>query len=179
MKGSTPEYLHERKALILQIIQQQAQAMGCGATVGCGTVKHRMTDICQSLVEALIEAQSVGSRDTAPLSSNVGKAELLKINRSEVENDLRCGVKEDFPDFFDTFIRPVCEAALKSYMVRNYIVMDLALAAAKFVADLGGNVDQVVPVLDNMEATLDEITSEEQFREQLQGILVRCPHLSR
>ena len=116
----------------------------------------------------------MGSRDTGHLSSNVGKAELLKINKPAVESYLRCGVKEDFPDFFDTFIRPLCEPALKSYMVKNYIVMDIALAAAKYVADLDGNVDQVVPVLDNMEVTLAEITSVEQLREQLQGILVRA-----
>ena len=106
------------------------------------------------------------------MSSNIGKAELLKINKPAVESYLRCGVKEDYPDLFDTFISPLCEAALKSYLVKNYIVMDIALAAAKFVADLGGNVDQVVSVLDNMEATLAEITTVEQFRDQLQGILI-------
>lgn len=172
LKGRTPEYLRERKDQLWQSIQQQAGALRCGLAIGCGAAKHRLTDIYQSFVEALIEAQSLGARDTAPLSSNVGKAELLKINKSAVESYLRCGVKEDFPDFFDTFIRPLCEAALKSYLVKNYIVMDIALAAAKFAADLGGNVDQVVPALDNMEATLAEITTVDQFRDELQGILV-------
>ena len=174
LKGSTPEYLHERKDLLVQEIQHQAQTVGCSLAIGCGTAKHRLTDIYQSFIEALIEAQGMGSRDTAPLSNNIGKAELLKINKSAVESYLRCGVKEDFLDFFDTFIRPLWEAALKSYLLKNYIVMDIALAAAKFVADLGGNVDQAVPVLDNMETTLAEITSVEQFREQLQEILIRA-----
>jgi len=172
MKGSAPEYLHERKDLLLQVIQHQAKTVGCGVTIGCGTAKHRITDIYQSFIEALVEAQGIGNRDTAPLSTSVGKAELLKINKSAVESYLRCGVKEDFPDFFDTFIRPLCEAALKSYMVKNYIVMDIALAAAKFVTDLGGNVDQVVPTLDAMETTLAAIETVEQFREQVQGILI-------
>ena len=112
------------------------------------------------------------NHDTAPLSSNIGKAELIKINKSAVENYLRCGVKEDFPEFFDTFISPLCEPALKSYLVKNYLMMDITLAAAKFVADLGGNVDQVVPALDNMEAMLGEITTMEAFRDQLHAILV-------
>ncbi len=172
VKGSSPEVLHERKTRLLQVIQQQTQTAGGSVTIGCGTAKHRITDIYQSFVEALMEAQGAGSRDTAPLSSNIGKADLLKINKPAVESYLRCGVKEDFPDLFDTFIRPLCEAALQSYLVKNYIVMDIALAAARFVADLGGNVDQVVPVLDNMEATLAEITTVEQFRNQLQGILI-------
>ncbi|CAG0927619.1 putative response regulatory protein [Thermoflexales bacterium] len=172
LKGSAPEHLHGRRELLLQTIQQQAQAAGCEVTIGCGTAKQRITDIYQSFVEAVVEAQSSGNRDTAPLSSSVVKAELLKINKAAVESYLRCGVKEDFPDFFDTFIRPLCEAALKSYMVKNYIVMDIVLAAAKFVTDLGGNVDQIVPALDAMEKTLAAIETVEQFREQVQEILV-------
>ena len=179
MKGSTPEYLHERKDLLVQVIQRQAATIGCSVAIGCGSAKHRLTDIYQSFVEALIEAQGMGNRDTAPLSSNVGKAELLKINKSAVESYLRCGVKEDFPDFFDTFIRPLCEPALKSYLVKNYLVMDIALAAAKFVADLGGNVDQVVPALDKMEATLSEITTVEHFRDRLQRHSSCRPNLPR
>ncbi len=172
IKGGTPEYLRERKDLLMQVIRRQAAATECGVTLGCGSVKHHLTDIYQSFVEALIEAQGMGNRDTAHLSSNVGKAELLKINKAAVESYLRCGVKEDFPDFFDTFIRPLCDPALKSYLVKNYLVMDIALAAAKFVADLGGNVDRIVPALDNMEATLSEIATEEHFRDRLQDILV-------
>ncbi len=172
MKGSSPEYVHERKTLLAQVIRHQAQTSGGSVTIGCGTTKHRLTDISQSFVEALIEAQGSGNRDTAPLNSNASKADLLKINKPAVESYLRCGVKDDFPDLFDTFIRPLCDAALKSYLVKNYIVMDIALAAAKFVASLGGNVDQVIPVLDNIEVTLAEITTVEQLRNQLQGILI-------
>jgi|WetSurMetagenome_2_1015567.scaffolds.fasta_scaffold62375_2 two-component system, response regulator YesN len=174
MKGGTPEYLHERKDLLVQVILRQAATSGCGVAIGCGSAKHRLTDIYQSFVEALIEAQGMGSHDTAPLSTSVGKAELLKINKSAVDSYLRCGVKEDFPDFFDTFIGPLCEAALKSYMVKNYIVMDIALAAANYIAELGGDVDQVVPVLDNIETTLTEIITAEHIRDCLQNILVRA-----
>lgn len=170
-KGVTAEYLHERKDLLVRIIRHQAGAVGHSVTIGCGTVKHRLTDIYKSFIEALVEAQGMGGRDTAPLNSGVGRAELLKINKSAVENYLRCGVKEEFIDFFDTFINPLCEAALKSYMVKNYIVMDIALTAAKFAADLGGNVDQVVPALDNMETLLVEITTVEQLRDRLRDIL--------
>ena len=172
LKGSTPEYLHERRDSLAQVIEREAGTAGCGVAIGCGAAKHRLTDIHESFVEALIDVQGSGNHDAAPLSNSVGKAELLKINRSAVESYLRCGVKEDYADFFDTFIRPLCEAALKSHMVKNYIVMDIALAAAKFAADLGGDVDQVVPALDNMQAMLAELTSVEQFRDQLQEILV-------
>jgi two-component system response regulator YesN len=172
MKGNSPEYLHERKDMLVRVIQAQAAAIGCSVAIGCGAAKHRLTDIYQSFVEALIEAQGMSNRDTALTGNNIGKAELLKINKPAVESYLRCGVKEDFPDFFDTFIRPLCEPALKSYLVKNYLIMDIALAAAKFVTDLGGNVDRVVPAFDNMEATLAEITTTEHLRDCLQDILI-------
>jgi two-component system response regulator YesN len=172
IKGGSPESVHERRAALVQATQQLAGTIGCGVTIGCGALKLRLTDIYQSFAEGLIEAQGTSNRDVATPSSNVGKAELLKINKSAVENYLRCGVKEDFPDFFETFIRPLCEPALQSYLVKNYLVMDIALAAAKFVADLGGNVDRVVPALNNLEAALSEITTLERFRDRLHEILV-------
>lgn len=171
VKGHTAEELLARKDELAQAVRQQATTSNCNVTLGCGVPKQRITDIYQSFIEALIEVQSVGNRDaTGP--NNVGKAELLKINKSAVESYLRCGVKEDFADFFDTFIRPLGEAALKSYMVKNYLVMDIVLTTAKFVTELGGNIDQIIPGLDTIETVLAEVKTFEQFREQIQKILI-------
>ncbi len=172
MKGSTPEYLQERRNFLRQLMQRQAEVAGCTITIGCGTAKHRLTDIYQSFVEALIEAQGSGSRETTPLASNVSKAELLKINKAAVDNYLRCGVKEDYADFFETFIRPLCETALSSYLVKNYLLMDIALTAAKFVAELGGDINEVVPALDMMETVLNETATADQFQTQIHNILI-------
>ncbi len=172
VKGSTAGELLARKEELVQVIRQQATASSCDVTLGGGAPKQRITDIYQSFVEALIEVQSVGSRDASGPNNNVGKAELLKINKSAVESYLRCGVKEDFADFFDTFIRPLGEAALKSYMVKNYLVMDIVLTTAKFVTELGGNIDQIIPDLGSIETVLAEVKTFEQFREQIQKILI-------
>jgi two-component system response regulator YesN len=172
VKGSATDELLIRKEQLIRMIRQQAAASTCNVTIGCGEPKQRITDIYQSFVEAVIEAQNTGARDATGPNSNVGKAELLKINKSAVENYLRCGVKEDFADFFDTFIRPLGEAALKSYMVKNYLVMDIVLTTAKFVAELGGSIDQIVPDLGTIETVLAEVTTFEQFREQIQKILL-------
>ena len=172
MKGSTPKYLHEQKSLLEQVIQDQAEGAGCTVTLGCGAVKSRITDIYQSFVEALVEAQGTSSRDTAPLSSNIGQAELLKINKSAVDSYLRCGVKEDYAEFFETFIRPLCDTALSSYMVKSYLLMDIALAAAKFAAELGGDINEVVPALDKIETVLAETVTAEQFQTQVHNILI-------
>jgi two-component system, response regulator YesN len=172
LKSDTAHELLARKEQLAQVIRQQAVTSSCNVTLGCGVPKQRITDIYQSFVEAVIEAQNTGPRDATGPNSNVGKAELLKINKSAVENYLRCGVKEDFADFFDTFIRPLGEAALKSYMVKNYLVMDIVLTTAKFVTELGGNIDKIIPDLNTIEAVLAEAKTFEQFREQIQKILI-------
>jgi two-component system, response regulator YesN len=171
VKARTAEELQARKDELAQAIQQQAASCCCRITLACGAPKQRITDIYQSFVEALIEVQNAGTRDAGGPNSSVGKAELLKINKSAVESYLRCGVKEDFADFFDTFIRPLGEAALKSYMVKNYLVMDIVLTTAKFIAELGGNIDQILPHLGTIETALAEVKTFEQFREQIQQIL--------
>ena len=94
------------------------------------------------------------------------------MDKSAVENYLRCGVKEDFDEFFDAFIRPLGETALKSYLIKNYIFVDVVLATAKFVNELGGNIDQVIPELNSIETVLANIKTIEQLREQAHKILV-------
>jgi two-component system response regulator YesN len=98
--------------------------------------------------------------------------ELLKVDRSSVENYLRCGVKEDFGKFFEAFIQPLGETALKSYLIKNYIFVDVVLATAKFVNELGGDVDQVIPELNSIETVLTNTKTVEQLSEQVRKILL-------
>lgn len=123
---------------LLTLIRQCVRTTRCTLAIGSGTPKKRITDICPSFVEVLIDVQAVTNRGSGQTGSGVGKAELLKINKSAVDSDLKCGVKEDFDDFFDTFIRPLGESALKSYIIKNYLVMDVVLTTAKFLNELGG-----------------------------------------
>ena len=51
--------------------------------------------------------------------------------------------------------------------------MDLALAAARLVADLGGDIVEVIPELGSIESILDQIQTAEQLRQQAQKILLR------
>ena len=99
------------------------------------------------------------------------KADLLKVDRAAVENFLRRGAKEDFDEFFNIYIRPLGETALTSYLIKNYIFVDVVLATVKLVNELGGDIDQVVPELESIETTLASIKTVEQLREQVYRIL--------
>jgi hypothetical protein len=88
---------------------------------------------------------------------------LLKVDKSAVEDYLRCGVKEDFDEFFDAFIRPLGETALESYLIKNYIFVDVVLVTARFVNELGGDIEQVFQELESIEMVLSNIKTVEQL----------------
>jgi two-component system response regulator YesN len=168
LKGESHEALVSKHALIRGRIEQQASRLACRLAVGSGAPKRRITDICASFVEALASLQSAAHHNGNGNGNGLAKAELLKINKSAVESYLKCGVREDLDEFFDTFIWPLGETVLESAIVRHYILMDVLLTTAKFVSELGGNSDQVIPDLD----LIEDIRTIEQIRHQVQAILL-------
>ncbi len=172
MKGSTPEYLQEEKDFLLEQIERQVKETRYGLTIGAGTIRKRIADISQSFVEALVNLQHAAMQNRAGPDDGVDKAELLKVDRSAVEDYLKCGVKEDFDNFFDAFVRPLGETVFRSRMAKNYVLMDIVLTTARFVNSLGGDIDQVVPGFDHVETMLTQLQTIEQIREQVHKILV-------
>jgi two-component system, response regulator YesN len=60
---------------------------------------------------------------------------------------------------------------LKSSLIKNYIFVDVVLAAARLVNDLGGDLDHVIPELNHIETALPKTNTLEQLREQAFKIL--------
>lgn len=172
VKGNTPEYLQEEAEFLLEQIKRQIKETKCKLTIGVGTPKNRITELYKSFIEALANLQNAAD-ENHQMGPNRGadRAELLKVDKSAVENYLKCGIKEEFDDFFDTHIRPLGETALRSYIVKNYIVMDIVLATAQFIDELGGDIDQVIPEINHIEDLLMNIKTVEQIREQTERIL--------
>ena len=114
MKGSTPEYLEEERDLLLEEIEQVVAKTRYKVTSGVGGSKKRIADIYQSFVEALANIEYVASENKTELHQAVERAELLKVDKLAVENYLRHGVKDEFTEFFNAYIRPLGETALRS-----------------------------------------------------------------
>jgi two-component system, response regulator YesN len=172
MKGNTPEYMEEERDLLLELIKQELKKTRYQLTIGIGTPQKRLADIYQSFVEALVSIQNAADARKAGSYPAVDRAELLKVDKSAVENYLRSGVKEGFDEFFDAYIRPLGDTALKSYLIKNYIFVDVVLATARLVNELGEDIDQVVPEFNSIETILANIKTVEQLREQAYTILV-------
>jgi len=172
LKGNSPEYLHEERDLLLERIRPEVELTRCKLIVGSGTPQKRITDICQSFIEALDHLQTATSGRRAGFKDQFDKTELLKVDKSAVEDYLRFGTIEDFDAFFETYVRPLGEKALRSSVVNHYILLDIVLATAKFVDELGGNVAQIIPELDAIETILAGIETGGQLREQVRNVLV-------
>jgi two-component system, response regulator YesN len=170
MKGSTPEYVEEEKDLLLDLIKQNVERTRYQPIIGAGTPKKRIADIYQSFIEALVAIQNAANESGSRLDTT-DKTELLKIDKVAVENYLRRGGKDGFDQFFDAYIRPVGETALR-YLIKNYIFMDFIVATAKLVKEWGGDIDLVVPELNSIETILMNIKTIEDLREQASKILI-------
>ena len=171
MKGSTPEYLEDERDVLLDEIRQEIAKTRYQLTVGVGSSKSQIADISQSFVEALVNIQNPTGENKSALNRAVEQAELLKVDKSAVENYLRSGAKNEFDEFLHAYLGPLGETALKSNLIRNYIFVDVLLAIAKLVNDLGGDVDKVIPELNSIEMTMSNIKSIEQLRDQMYKIL--------
>ncbi|MBN1221001.1 MAG: response regulator [Anaerolineae bacterium] len=174
LKGHYVEYLEEEGYFLLELITHEINSKTkCTLTVGVGHPKKRIGDIYQSFVEALANAQNViEEKGRLGPASEVDKTELLKLDKSVIENYLRCGTKDEFNDLFNAYIQPFSETALRSYLIKNYIFVDVVLTTAKFVKELNGSIDQIIPEINHIETLLMNIKTMDQIREQAQKILV-------
>jgi two-component system, response regulator YesN len=171
MKGNSPEFLEEERELIVERIKREADSTTYQLNIGSGTPKKRIADVYQSYVEAWVCIQNAGNQCGPDWYETIDKSELLKLDKSAVENFLRSAIKEDFDSFFDTFIQPLSESAIKSYLIKIYIYIDILLAAAKFVSELGGDIEPVIPAFNAVEAQLTNIQTMDHLRYHVRQIL--------
>lgn len=174
LKGNTPVFLQDDRDFILQQIDKRVQETKCTLTIGVGSFRDRIADLGQSFLEALADLQHASNGTQGSSIADVETAELLKVDKSAVEDYLKCGVRQDYDDFFDAFLLPLGETAFHSAIVKNYIFMDLVFTTARFVQQLGGKLEEVLPGLDHVSTILENIQTIEQFRAGAHNILDRA-----
>jgi two-component system response regulator YesN len=172
VKGYSADRLEQEGYFLTELIKQDVESKTkCRLMVGIGSPKQRLGDIHQSFAEALARVNGI---DRGPLPfgphSGADKAELLKLDKTTLENYLKFGITADFDAFFNAYIQPLGEAALRSYLVKNYIFVDIVLTTAKFVSDLGGNIDQIIPEINDVETLLMNIKTIDQLQEETRKI---------
>ncbi|MCG3210408.1 MAG: Regulator of RpoS [Anaerolineae bacterium] len=173
LKGSNEHQLAQESLFLTKLIREQAAGRTrCILRVGTGRAQRRIGDIPLSLAEAMAALQQDSPLSRQPVPDNeADKAELLKLDKSALENFLRFGVPGDFETFFDAFLAPLSASARRSYLIKNYIFIDIVLTTAKFVHQLGGIVDEVIPEINAVETLLMNIKTVTQIREEARKII--------
>lgn len=174
LKGNTPEFMEEERDRLLEEIKQKVKTTRYKLIIGSGTRKNRIAELYQSFVEAMVNIQKTTDGKGSRTSELTDRAELLKIDKLAVENYLRSGVKDGFDSFFVTNIQPLADAAIKSYLVKNYIFLDVVVASAKLINEWGGDIDQIIPELNSVETILTNIKTIENLRDQVSEIMLKA-----
>jgi two-component system, response regulator YesN len=172
MKGGTTDYLEEERDTLLEDIKQDVKKTRYHLTIGTGASKKRMADIYHSFVEALATIQNETNSNKPVVDPAVEKLELLKIDKAAVDNYLRSGMKEKIDEFYNGYIQPLGDITSRSYLISNYIIVDVIIAAAKYIKEWGGDIDKVLPELNSIETILANIKSN--LKEQVCKILINA-----
>jgi two-component system response regulator YesN len=167
IKGDSSELVEQEGRFLTELIKAEVEnSTKFSLRVGVGSPQDRIGTIHQSFAGAVTNLQS----GQTVVQNQTDKVGLLHLDKSALEYFLRYGVKDSFDDFFEAYMRPLSQAALQSYLVKNYIFVDLVLITAKFVHQLGGNVDQVIPEINYVETLLMNIKTLDQLREETRRV---------
>lgn len=160
LKGENLEQLDQETPFMVNLIQNEvAQETGCQLVAGIGMPQQRLGDLHRSFAEALVKVKGLWEE------SQTG--ELKKLDHHVLRRFLENGQISDLGTFMLRSIRPFIQAALRSRLLKHYIVIDLALAATQFVSDLGGNPAQVIPTTYSDGDSLDRLTTLEQIEAEV------------
>ena len=183
MKGNTREYLEEERDLLLEEICQAVSRTRYRLTIGVGASKERIADVRQSFVDALVQIQNPADGSGGESNQSLVQGEFLKLDKSAVENYLRCGSRDEFDQFFDAYLLPLSETTLRSTLIKNYVFVDVILATAKLIHELGGDIEKLLPELNSIEMISSSVKSVKQLRDEAYkfisiGLAYRDSHLN-
>ncbi len=165
IKGSNADTLLREANFLAGVIKSEvAVKTQCNLTVGIGEIKNRLGDIKHSFTEAQVSLKDAVLTEQISTADQADKAELLKLDKASLEKFLAFGNLIEYNNFFETYLQPLSQSALNSYLIKNYIFIDFVLTTAKFVHQLGGNVDQVIPEINEIETLLMHIKTVEQIK---------------
>jgi len=174
IKGSSLEQLQHEGSFFASLAKQEVEEITtCELTIEIGNPQDRLGDIHHSFAEALVKVKSQIAESPA-MSSNgvINQGDLIKMDHVAIENYLKFGSIADFDEFFAACIQPIGAAALRSYLVKHYMFVDILLTTTQFVSDLGGKEDQLVLDVHEIENILVNINSIGQIKEVMRRIIV-------
>jgi len=173
IKGDSPDQMTQDGNFLAEMVNHELkEKTNCSLAIEIGSPQRRLGDIHYSFAEALVKVRST-TKDSIPLDSGVRGDQIkrLKLDQSALERYLKSGVVKDFDVFFDAYFQPISEAALRSQLVKHYIFVDVILTAAQFVSELEGDVEQLIPDINQVDKLLANVKTIDQIRQEIRRIV--------
>jgi two-component system response regulator YesN len=137
-----------------------------------GKPQQRLEDIHFSFAEAFARTKK---RLLEPeKSAQVFEQDLIKLNRTAIKNYLKLGSISNFKGFYSKELGAVSKLVEQSYHVKHYLYIDIILTIAQFISDLGGNVDEVLPEIHQIEHKINSIKTSDNFEDQVRTLFSKA-----
>ena len=180
-KGDTVADLEENAYSFAQSIKYEVERnTGNWLTIGIGSPRERIQGITESFSDADIAKNHkyvfgrnkiIGIKDIK--ADGLDKDELLKLDNMSIINYLKCGSKSNIQEYISSYIQCLSEPSLKSLIYTYYAFMDIVLTSARFVKELGGDIEVLVPELMHLEKILENMDSISGFKDCAEKILTK------
>ena len=166
MKGDTPDQLIQEGNFLAGLIKKEVEAQAaCTVIMELGTPQQRLADVHFSFAEALAKTKRMFLERGK--SVEVFEQDLIKLDRTAIKNYLKIGSISDFNNFFSKELGAIGQLVEQSYHVKHYLYIDIILTIAQFISDLGGDVDEVLPEIHQIDAKINGINTSENFTDEV------------
>jgi two-component system, response regulator YesN len=154
LKGESLEQLQQEGPFLADLVQKEVERQTtCRLFAGIGRPQPRLGDLHRSFTEALVNLKL--ARDDGGSPSDVKKLDHTAL-RDYLENVPASGhAMSRYDPFFDQSLRPLVEAALRSPLLKHYLLLDVLLTIAQYISDFGGDPGKILP---------DRVSAEALFR---------------
>ncbi|RCX14848.1 two-component system response regulator YesN [Anaerobacterium chartisolvens] len=179
VKGNSPEVLEETAYGLAQSIKYEVQRnTSCVIDISIGSAREGI----QGITESYKEADSIknyrhiygrnkilGINDIKPVTG--GKKEFIKIDKNDVCDFLKYGLKSDVGLFVKQYIDDFNDVEMSSLLYIYYVSLDVVLKSSRFIGELGGSMEQLMPEVARLESFVIDIDSMEKFKEMMEKVL--------
>lgn len=148
-------------------------------TIGIGSVRERIQGICESFYDAdtarnykyiFGKNKIIGIKD---INNSVEKKDLIfGFGKVNINDFLRSGLKSNIDEYLSDYIQHLGEPNLKSFIFGSYAFIEIVMACSKFVEELGGDINKLLPELSKVENILVKLDSINSFKEYAERILI-------
>lgn len=175
IKGDRVEEIEESAYSLAQAIKYEVERnTEFQLTIGIGSVHERINGISDSFSEAdtakgfkhyLGKGKIIGIKDIILDSTSTKK--LINFDKSNITEFLRYGIKTNIETFLDNYLKPLREGEGKSLIYSYYAFMDILIAASKYLEEIGGDTEMILPKINHPEKFIGTINSIDGFKKHL------------